>query len=194
MTEDFVLTGVLFSKPMCRLLYLFLPILLFASCENDIQTVKNITMKTELPVRTAKSTELIYSDSAVVKVKLTAPVLDQYLGENPRIVMPKGVKVLFYNDSIKVTTQLTADSAIRKEKTNIMEAYRNVVVVNRKGEKLHTEKLIWDERKRIIYTNVHVLITTADDEILEGDGMEANEDFTKYKIKKPHGDHAVKED
>jgi LPS export ABC transporter protein LptC len=179
---------------MYRFSFLILLIALFASCENDMKTVTDITMRPDLPVRTARNTEMLYSDSAHVKVKLTAPLLDEYIGDNPRYVMARGVDVRFYNDSLVVTTHLSADSAIRRVKDNLMEAYRNVVVVNRKGETLHTEKLIWDERKRIIYTNVHVLINTANDEILEGDGMEANEDFTKYKIKKPHGDHKVDND
>jgi LPS export ABC transporter protein LptC len=178
---------------MYRLSAFFFLITAFTSCENDMKTVQDITMRPDLPVRTAHNTEMIYSDSSHVKVKLTAPYLDQYIGDNPRVVMPRGVNVCFYNDSLVVTTHLTADSAIRREKDNVMEAYRNVVVINRKGDTLHTEKLIWDERKRIIYTDKHVLINTADD-ILEGDGMEANEDFTKYKIKKPRDNHLVGED
>jgi len=179
---------------MYRLIFLLLVLASLSSCENDMKTVQDISTRTELPIRTATNTEMLYSDSAHVKVKLTAPTLNQFIGDNPRIVMPKGVHVSFYNDSLIVTTDLTADSAVRKEKSKVMEAYRNVIVINRKGETLHTEKLIWDEQKRIIYTDVHVLITTANDEILEGEGMEANEDFTKYKIKKPHGDHPVDED
>ncbi len=178
---------------MGRLILLILFVVALASCENDMKTVNDVTTKTELPIRVAHNSVILYSDSAHVRVKLKAALLNQYIGENPRIVMPRGVDVRFYNDSLKETTKLTADSAIRKEKTNVMEAYRKVVVVNRKGETLQTEKLIWDERRRIIFTDVHVLITTADGEILEGDGMEANEDFTKYKIKKPHGDHPVNE-
>jgi LPS export ABC transporter protein LptC len=179
---------------MYRILALFFLLASLTSCENDMQTVKDVTMRPDLPIRTAHNTEILYSDSAHVKVKLTAPLLDQYIGDNPRIVMPKGVNVSFYNDSLVVTTHLTADSAIRLEKQGVMEAYRKVVVVNRKGEKLHTEKLIWDEKRRIIYTDKHVLINTADDDILEGEGLEANEDFTNYKIKRPTGDKSVDED
>ena len=67
-----------------------------------------------------------------------------------------------------------------------MEADRNVVVVNKKGERLNTEQLYWDETKHIIYTNKAVTITTAT-EILDGDGLQSNEDFTDYKITSLHG-------
>ncbi len=165
-------------------LFLFAGIVLFSSCENDIKTVQMVTQRTDLPMITTQNAELLYSDSARVKVKLTAPVFDQYVGENPRIVMPRGVKISFFNDSLKVTTTLRADSAIRREKDNMMEARKRVVVGNKKGDTLHTEKLIWDERRRIIYTDVHVLITSKNNEITEGEGLEANEDFTRWKIKK----------
>jgi hypothetical protein len=60
------------------------------------------------------------------------------------------------------------------------------VVINEKGDKLNTEHLMWDKKKRMIYSNAFVKITTAD-EVIYGDGLEANESFTKYKITKIKG-------
>jgi LPS export ABC transporter protein LptC len=168
-------------------LFLVLAAVSFVSCKNDIQTVNSLSPKQDLPLRSAKDAELLYSDSSHVKVRLLAPVLDQYTGVDPRVEMPKGVDVHFFNEKLKPTTHLTANYAIRREKDNLMEARSNVVVVNIKGDTLRTEKLIWDERKRIIYTDVHVLITTASDDILEGEGLESNEDFSHYRIRKPTG-------
>ena len=65
-----------------------------------------------------------------------------------------------------------------------MEAKNNVVVVNQIGEKLNTEHLIWDEKKRRIYSNDFVKITKKD-EIVIGEGMEADESFDKWVIRKP---------
>ena len=62
-----------------------------------------------------------------------------------------------------------------------MEGDNNVRVVNRKGERLNTEQLFWDENKQKIYTNKFVTIKTAR-EILYGNGLVSNEDFTQYKI------------
>jgi LPS export ABC transporter protein LptC len=63
-----------------------------------------------------------------------------------------------------------------------MELKYNVEVVNVKGEKLNTELLVWDEEKKKITSNAFVKITTAK-EIITGNGLEANQDFTKYEIK-----------
>jgi LPS export ABC transporter protein LptC len=73
-----------------------------------------------------------------------------------------------------------------------MEAKRNVVVVNEKGDKLNTEHLIWDKNTRMIRTEEFVKITT-EDEIIMGNGMEADEHFTKYKIKQIKGIISIKE-
>jgi len=81
-----------------------------------------------------------------------------------------------------VNTSLTAKYAIRYEREQKMEARNDVVVVNIKGEKLNTEKLIWDGIRRKIYTDAFVKITT-DDQILMGNGLESDETFSEYEIK-----------
>ena len=73
-----------------------------------------------------------------------------------------------------------------------MEAKRNVVVVNEKGEKLNTEHLIWEEEGDRITSDAFVKITTAD-EILMGEGLESNQSFTKYRIKKIKGTIRLKD-
>jgi LPS export ABC transporter protein LptC len=101
--------------------------------------------------------------------------------ENPYIEMPKGVHALFYDDQLNVKSRLDADYGIRYEKEQKMEARKNVVVINEKGDMLNTEHLIWDERKEKLLSNEFVKITTKD-EIIYGNGFEANQNFTKYRI------------
>ena len=139
-----------------------------------------------MPVESGKNVEIIYSDSAKIKMKLISPQVDRYMGNDPHTEMPKGVKVEFYDDSLKVKSRLTANYAMRYEKEKRMEAKRNVVVTNERGDMLNTEHLIWDETKNLIYTEEFVKITTAN-EILMGNGLESNQDFSKYKIKFPSG-------
>lgn len=126
-------------------------------------------------------------------MKLTAVQLDRYTEDEPYIEFPKGVEVFFYDDSMKINSQLKADYGIRYEKKGKMEAKRNVEVVNVKGEKLNTEHLILDETNDKIYTEAFVKITTKD-EVMYGDGLESNQDFTKYKIKNIKGTFNLKED
>ncbi|MGI8892932.1 MAG: LPS export ABC transporter periplasmic protein LptC [Bacteroidia bacterium] len=164
-----------------KVIYLLLLFFTLASCEPDIQKVRLIADKEKFPLESGDNVELLYSDSARVKVKLTAGRMERYVGDEPYIEMPKGVVVLFYSDSLTVKSSLTANYAVRYENRNIMEAKNDVVVVNEKGDILNTEHLIWDEKQAKIYSDEFVKITTKN-EIIYGNGFEANEDFTKYKI------------
>lgn len=166
---------------------------LFIGCENDIQKVNMFTGHSNLPLQTAKNIEVLYSDSARVKVKLNAPVSQRFEDTSPYIEFPKGVKAIFYRENLIIRSTLTANYAMIKEKEGLMEAKGNVIIVNEKGEQLNTEKLTWDQNKAKVYTKEFVKITTSD-KIIFGQGMEANEDFSVYRIFNIKGTITVKKD
>jgi LPS export ABC transporter protein LptC len=152
------------------------------SCENNIDTVNLITAKDNTLLQSEVNATYTYTDSSKVKFKLTAPLMNNYGGkEDPHQDCPKGMNVDFYDDSMRITSHINANYGIRHVKTNIFEADGNVVVVNKKGERLTSEQLFWDGAKHSIYTQKFVTIKTAT-EILYGDGLQSNEDFTDYRI------------
>lgn len=161
----------------------FLSILtiLLAACENDLEKVKLYEKPEKAPVESAKDIRILYSDSGAVKVEVKAPLLQRFDAENPYTEMPKGVNALFYDEALQVTSRLKADYAIRYDRELRMEARKNVVVVNVKGEKLETEHLIWDERDQKLKSEAFVKITT-EEEVIYGNGFEANQDFSRYRI------------
>jgi lipopolysaccharide export system protein LptC len=67
-----------------------------------------------------------------------------------------------------------------------MEAVNQVQVLNSQGDLLETEHLIWNQETEKVYTEEFVKITTKD-EVIFGKGLESNQDFTKYVIKKISG-------
>jgi LPS export ABC transporter protein LptC len=174
-----------------------LSILTLVSCENDIAKVNSVTADVlkNLPIESGKNIQLIYTDSALTKAILTTPQMDRYIGKKNYFELPKGMKIIFYADANRAKTTLVADYGIGYENGNgmeQMEAKRNVVVVNEKGEKLNTEQLIWNAITKKIITNAFVKITTKD-EIIWGDGLEANEDFSSYEIKNVKGQLSIKD-
>lgn len=169
-------------------LVLCFSVLLIASCENDIEKVKIITSKKAMPVERGKDVEILYSDSARIKARLLAKELNRFAEKQPYVEMPKGIKMYFYDANQKVNSTLTAEYAkvLQFPDNNIMEARRKVVVVNEKNETLNTEHLVWNQKEETIVSDAYVTITTKD-EIIMGDGLESNQSFTKYKIKKMKG-------
>jgi len=160
---------------------LVLYISFLTACENDIKKVTQITGKKTLPVETSEGLTILYSDSARVKVKITAPKLIRIASETPITELPDGMLVEFYDNNMNVNSTLKAKYAFRRDLESSMEAKNDVVVVNSKGEKLNTEHLIWNEKTSKIYSDKFVKITTPD-KIIYGNGFEANQDFSSYKI------------
>lgn len=164
----------------------------FTACENDIDVVNSITAEAEkkLPLESSKNVEFLYSDSAIVRARLNAPQIDRYGGKKPYLEMPLGMNVVFYQEDKKEQTKLTANYGIGYDSGNgvmeKMEAKGNVIVINEKGDKLNTEHLIWNTFTKKIYTDAFVKITTKDQTII-GDGMEADQDFSNYRIKNVTG-------
>ncbi len=156
------------------------------SCVNDMDEVNKTTKLAEPGVEHGKNIELFYSENGEVRVKVTAPTVTRYLAPPPYTEFNDGLKVDFYNDSMRVTSWLTANYGVRYE-TEAKTILRNdVQVVNENNEHLSTEELIWDEKKHIIYSDKFVKITTPD-QVIYGEGMEADETLTRYRIKKPQG-------
>ena len=156
------------------------------SCVNDIDDVNNAAKLAEPGVERGKNIELFYSEDGRVKVKVTAPAVTRVLAAPPYTEFTEGLKVDFYNDSLRVTSHLTANYGIRYENEMKTIMRNDVQVVNENNEHLSTEELIWDEKNHRIYSDKFVKITTPD-QVIYGEGMEADEQLTTYKIKKPQG-------
>jgi lipopolysaccharide export system protein LptC len=186
------------SNRILHIVCLFVLFAGFAACENDIAVVNTITSATEakLPLETSKNVEFLYSDSAIVRAKLTAPQIDRFGGTKPYLVLPIGMNIIFYHETKKEQTTLTGNYGIAYDNGNgvieKMEAKGNVIVINEKGEKLNTEHLTWNAFTKKIYTEEFVKITTKD-QVIWGDGMEADQDFSEYKIKNVKGEIDIKD-
>ncbi len=180
------------------IIFLFLFFAGFTACENDIAVVNSITSAAEkkLPLESSRNVEFLYSDSAVVRAKLTSPQIDRYGGIKPYLELPIGMNIIFYQETKKEQTTLTANYGIAYDNGNgvieKMEAKGNVIVINEKGEKLNTEHLTWNAFTKKIYTDDFVKITTKD-QVIWGDGMEADQDFSEYKIKNVKGEIDIKD-
>lgn len=189
-----MLTG---NCKFCFSYFSLLFIVLLMSCKNDIEKINAIASDTiqSLPAESSIGVEFIYSDSAHIQMKLNAGQIDRYGGENAYFEMPKGLHVTFYKHYPNVETELKADYGLGFDSSNgidSMEVKRNVEVINVKGDKLTTEHLIWDARKKKIFTNEFVKITTKE-EVLWGEGLEADESFSQFEIKNVQGQINIKD-
>jgi hypothetical protein len=134
----------------------------------------------------AKDVEILYSDSAQLRVKILSPVLIRHTDKtNPYDEFPAGLRAEFFNENKKVISWLVARYAVRYEKSEKIITRDSVVLFNKKNEKLETSELIWDEKERKIYTDKFIRITQPEKgDTSYGYGFITDQEFNRFEIKR----------
>ena len=169
------------KKSAIECLMLLLPVF-FLSCENDLKKVQQISSKeVNKPVETTIGVDVIYSDSAKVKARMTAPIMLNYTATKtvkPYYEMPNGVHIDFYDQKQKIISTVTAEYAITKNDNKIIELHRNVVVVNDKGDTFKSQELTWDQLAKKFYSNQFSTLTQKEGNVISGSTFKCNEDLS----------------
>jgi LPS export ABC transporter protein LptC len=160
---------------------IFFTAMLF-SCENQMETIRDLTTLDTIPAEIAKDVRIIFSDSARIQMVLTSPLLYQIGGDKPYVEFPEGLSIKTYDQYDNLVTELTAEYGKRFELEKRMIAEKNVVVINHSSnKKLLTERLIWDEITKKIYNNVFVTIIESD-KTFHGDSIRADQNFNVVEL------------
>lgn len=170
---------------MMKTVFFCLVFATLAGCVNDLAEVDAVTSDDVFKLEEAENVSILYSDSAAVKVRITADKMIRYLGRvDPREEFPEGIFVEFLTPNGGVSSWMEADRATRYEKKGIVIAKGNARFYNNRKETLTSTELTWDESESKLSTNKWVRITQP----MKGDtsygfGFEANEEFTRFEIK-----------
>ena len=159
----------------------------FSACMNNDSFEAEIITQADTKYEIADSVEILYSDSAVVLVRIKAPLLHNYSeNKNPRREFPKGILVEFFDEGKNIQSRMTAKRAVQYDKTNKFIVEDSVVIKNIKNEKIETEGLVWDESTQQIFSDRKITITTASEQIT-GYGFESDYNFQNWELKKITG-------
>lgn len=162
-------------------------IIFFSSCENKTSDIDAFLAKMEVGKEFAEEVEILYSDSAVLRAKIVAPLMVMDLDRNTESQeFPEGVAVDFYDDFQNVSSSLSGLYAIRFIRKGQVIVRDSVVWESVAGEKLETQELIWDEKAEKIYSDKFVVISRPS-EIIYGHGFEAGQDFSNARVKAVEG-------
>ncbi len=176
-----------FSKTAQRNFFVLLlstGITLLSSCTEQNEA-KKVFEEFEGPMIEATKVEMIFSDSAMIKVKAKAPLQLEY--QSGDMDFPEGLYIEFFNDKKEKYAYIKANNAYYFKTEDRWRAREDVVVENlESNERLNTEELFWEPNKEWISTEKFVTITTAT-EILHGTGFEAKQDLSDATIIKPTG-------
>jgi hypothetical protein len=176
------------------LLLLAVQIFLCSACNDD--DLKNVNAVSSKKITLTKDrtyqAEIIYSDSAKVKAKGTAPILDKVTPSQGAMYseMPQGVRITFFNELLETTGTIVSNYAINKETERITIFRKNVIVVSDKLT-FTTEELTWDENKKM-YFSPYGTVTGKDGERMTGTKFSAPQDFSTYDITQASGETYIK--
>lgn len=171
-------------------IYLYFLLLLgfLSACENDINEVNRLFSSEETQVETALGVEMLYSDSAILNLRILTPKMIRHVADKePWQEFPTGLEIDFFDPTgTEVTGRMTANYAQRYDHSAKFIVRDSVVWHGEKGEKLETEELIWEEENDKVHTNKFVIVSRPD-EIIYGHGFESNKDFTRWRIRAIEG-------
>ncbi len=169
-----------------------LGLFLMSACGQDATRGHQLFTTDDTGLELVKGVEILYSDSALVRVRITAPLLRNFSErDNPRQEFPEGLKVEFLDSYQQIRSTLIAKTATRFTEKGLVIARDSVVLTTAQQEKLETEELTWDEKTEKISTEKFVKITKPD-EVIYGFGLTANQDFSYWKLNIPKGRIKVK--
>ncbi len=141
------------------------------------------------PLMETTNVRTLLSDSAKLKFELTAPLEQRF--ENGDNIYPKGMVVKVYSADGKrmVVNTITANYGKVDKAKNLYIMRGDVRVVNvPQQQRMNTEELFFDQTRQLIYTDSAMFVRVeTPTEKLTGYGLTANQNFSRYRIKRPVG-------
>ncbi len=145
----------------------------------------------ELGVEKAENVEILYSDSAEIRVKVTGPTMLNHTDRRePRQEFPDGLEVFFYGENLELTSTLKANYGIRFDNQDQVIVRDSVVWESANDQRLETEELTWNERTQKVYTNRFAAIITPEDTIFTR-YFEADQNFKNIKFRSNSGSKGI---
>jgi LPS export ABC transporter protein LptC len=140
-------------------------------------------IKTEvLPDQQSINSIVNFTDSGKVVAILSAGIIKVYYARNETL-LENNMQVDFYNIQTKIEATITGKRGRVDDLNKDIYIYENVVVKNDSGMVLTTEKLMWRNSDKKIWTDEFVKIKTKTEEI-EGYGFESDQSLKNYTIYK----------
>lgn len=174
-------------KYIIEFIFLLFFTLFLTSCEEKKKV--EVANKYNGPLMATENLVVMYSDSGRTTVKLTTA--RQLKFQNEDEVYPKAVYVTFYDKNGVEYSSLRGDSGRYEKSNGLYKVMGNVFFFNRlQQQSLATDVLNWSPLRKKVYTDRKFTIKTPKEE-LHGVGMDADQDFTHYTMRRTKGTFAV---
>lgn len=171
-------------------------ILMVACSKPKTETAVGYENIDSMPSLYTRDVNTLISDSGITRYRIKAAVWYMYEGENHAEhywYFPEGIYVEQFDSTFTTETMIEGDTALYMKEKQLWQLDGNVHIENVEGREFDTQQLFWDQKKRRIYSDVPIRITS-EEEIIEGVGFVSNEQMTKYSIKRTTGLFTIERD
>lgn len=158
-----------------------------SSCENSRTEIAQFSRK-GIGTEVARDVNILYTLGDKTKSRINAPLMLRHVETTPYIEFPQNIYADFFDDSLRVESRLSAHYGEYFEHDSKVFLRDSVVVMNIKGDTLFCQELYWDRNKpgQEFYTDKPVRIRTPT-QIIDGDGLDAPQDFKSWHITNGRG-------
>ncbi len=161
--------------------------MLFGSCVNDLDEIKQITFKSTDPEQKTEELFILQTEAGFPQFKLYAPLAEAYSNPEHITKFREGVKVEFFDSEGELESILTGQYGEINETKGNMRVLDSVQLHNpARQQTMYTEALYWDQKDSLIFTDKMVMIKSPK-ELIYGKGIRAKQDFSYYEFLEPQG-------
>ena len=154
-----------------------LTVTMFFSCKDNFKEVQKIGLLSDKPITEAENINTKYTDSGRLKSHLiSSKMLDFSNRAFSFVEFPQGINFTIYDEKGN-KNNVIADFAMIYNDTDLIDLKGNVVVTTHSNDTLFTEQLFYDQKREWMFTNEPVKFRQKD-QIINGNGFDANKDFT----------------
>ena len=155
--------------------------LLLASCRNDMEKVRLFDPQ-NLPQQSLDTIRAVRSLGGKKQMVLSAPRVVVYDKPERKTVYPDGIDMMIFDNAGAVAASIKADYAHSLDEKKIVEARRNVVIIDfGSGDTSYLNSIVWNSAEHRIYSNDTVKSVNGK-RITYGDGFESDDEFTAPRI------------
>ncbi|SEI40727.1 LPS export ABC transporter protein LptC [Dyadobacter sp. SG02] len=179
--QKLFLKGDSHVSPFCILV---LCVLLFAACESKKDKIGAVYNG---PIEIVNDLVVKYSEQGNMKVYVKTPKSFTY--QNETRVFPDSVNISFFDSLGTVVTTLRSDSGRYDRSADVYIVKGHVRVVKLQDHQiLTTTELNWSPGTRKVFTDKALkIVNTQSPEVTHAVGMDAEQDFSRIKLRKMTG-------
>lgn len=162
-------------------------LIFFGACEEKTEAVDLAFSPDSTYTMRATDVSTLISDSGITRYRLLA---DEWLvfskAADPYWYFPSGMYVEKFDSLFNTEGSVRADTAFYYTNRDEWVLIGNVRIANLQDEKFESERIYWDQKKKLIHSPEFIRIEQKD-KIITGYGFESNQEMTRYKIFNPQG-------